>query len=61
MNPIHGCQIAELEWRKAEYHEGPERDGFSICCGSQDYGAANVYCNVVFCPECGEQLRDKSE
>lgn len=42
-----------IEWMEANAIYGPEHDGPAMVCGSEDYGAANTYINVNFCPFCG--------
>jgi hypothetical protein len=53
--PDHECGL--VEWMPAERGDyGPEKTGWAMCVGSTDYGAANVYVNVRFCPLCGKEL-----
>lgn len=52
------CEMI-LGRREARNCDGLERDGWSIICGSTDYGAADLYTNVNFCPWCGRKLEDR--
>ena len=45
-----------IEWHTPDAVYGPEKEGWAIINGTEDYGAAFHYCNISFCPWCGTKL-----